>query len=162
MKMDLGTSALLALLLLANKSKRNDEVTPFAEDKDYVNSSGVILSIEDIKNSTVILPELFIPIYEHDSIIDITYRALRTEKIPFEIRGIGREASISMIDGSLQNIANAWLYAIDGEFPVVPPGIYYPKGGEKIQWVFTSSEGPVFNLDTDYFTKKMNNLINLS
>ncbi len=162
MKMDFSKVALITSLLVASKSL-NRSKSQADNTEDYIGGSGVIVTIDGTNDMPIVLNEVIIPLKEQDSIIDVTARALLLAGVPFELTGIGRDASFVSIDGITQKGEGsemAWLYSVDGVFPEQAPALYTPIANERISWVYTTPDNETYTSNVNIFRNRKNNLVN--
>ncbi|OON92270.1 MAG: hypothetical protein ATN33_07645 [Epulopiscium sp. Nele67-Bin001] len=176
-KKDLAKAALLTTLVAFklnskfNNSKPAIDIKPNPQhpnlntnaDAPYIGNGSVILTVEGLNDGSVVLPEINIPLKEHDTIIDLTVRALLNVNLPFNVTGIGRDSTITSINGISQKseaVGYGWVYMVDGVFPTVSPALYYPSANENIEWVFISSDNDMYPDTAELFVKRENNLLN--
>jgi hypothetical protein len=99
----------------------------------------VTLTIRGEGDIGVILDAYVLPLNEGDTVLELTKRATRAEKIPMEYRGRGALAYVEGIDNLYEfdhGPESGWLYYVNGERPKQGAGVYKPASGDRIEWVF--------------------------
>ncbi|OON97366.1 MAG: hypothetical protein ATN36_03525 [Epulopiscium sp. Nele67-Bin005] len=175
-KFGLKEIALVTSLILASKSLNKNRIDQNKEkldkdkvDKDkneeqYEQASGVIFTVLGLDGETIVVPEILVPLKEDDTILDVTVRALDSANIKYELDGVGKNATLTSVEGITQKASRppqAWLYRVDGEFPEEGPALYEADTDERIEWVFSTDGGATIKAPRYLFIEKENNLINL-
>lgn len=113
-----------------------DQLDKSLQSEEYVPSDGVILA----KTEYVLR--------DGDTVFDVLYRAVRSNKIQFEYQGADKNPFGSVYVQGIHYLyelscgkASGWNYRVNGEFPNYGCSKYKLKDGDAIEWVYTCNLG---------------------
>ncbi|NQX47497.1 DUF4430 domain-containing protein [Paenibacillus tritici] len=104
----------------------------------------VTLSITGDEEHGVILAAADYEIVKDESVLELTKRITRKQKIQMEYQGSKAFAYVEGIDNLYENdhgSESGWMYKVNGEFPSKAAGSWIVQPGDTIEWLYTLDLG---------------------
>lgn len=148
---DIVQIAALGLLCLGKQKPNYSRSTKKRE--------GVTFSIYGVSGDLGIVSPMRVDAIENQTVLEVSLRVLKEQQIPFEVSGVGSNASIKTIN-NLRAVQkgkqNSWLYKVNNKFPNEGPGEYKVKNGDKVQWVYALDLGKEQAINLNSLTRQNN------
>jgi hypothetical protein len=129
-------------------------ISDISEDSLTVEFSVSCETIADeLDGEYEIIPPTEIVLIKGETVFDILERVLAYNQIPFDYSGSGETIYIRGIDNIYEfdyGDMSGWMYRVNGEFPNVGCGAYYPEDGDVIEWLYTKNIGKDIGMEDEY------------
>jgi hypothetical protein len=98
-----------------------------------------VCSIAIKTQDQVILDATDVTLEDDDTVLSVTLRVARENKIPMEYRGSGNMAYVEGIDNVYEfdhGGESGWIYIVNGEKPLMSCGLYTLNAGDQVHWEY--------------------------
>lgn len=125
---------LILSLLFVGCNEKKEEIT-------------VTISIEDPKETGIILDSTTVKVEEGDTVIDLLKAVTKEYKIHLDYTGSKSSTYVKGINNIYEfdkGSESGWIYRVNNEIINTSAGSYKLKDGDKVEWLYTTELGKEF------------------